>query len=413
MADLLPPALPQRLRRLGFLNSVVIGLWAIALAGIFVRLTLAPHQHNIFPTYLQAGRHWAEGSGLYTTDRGRGFVYSPLAAEFFAVLSLLPEAPANIFWRLLNAAALLGAVWWWLQLGLQPIPKKRWGLVFLLLLPLSLGNLSNGQANPLVIGLLLFGILGARTERWYLAALCVALATYLKIYPLAVGLLLALVFPLKFAWRLAAALALLGVLPFCLQRPSYVLGQYGSWIATRASDDRHLYETRIAPHDLWLVLSTLHIPIGEYAYEGVQLFAAAAVALVCLAGRLRRWPMDRLLVTLFTLGCCWMVLLGPATESPTYALMAPAVVLASVQETEPKWLRAPAVFALALLLAGFGINSFISHKDLFAIVQPVATIIFSCYAVILALTPPFWARDDSVRAGRRPEQEAGLRTEIS
>ena len=411
MADSLPLALPQRLRRLGVVNSVVIGAWAIALASVFVHLAISPQRHNIFPTYLQAGRHWAAGSGLYTTAHGRGFVYSPVAAGFFAVLTLLlPDVPANIFWRLLNAAAFLGAVWWWLELGLQPIPKKRWALVFFLLLPLSLGNLSNGQANPLVIGLLLFGILGARTERWYLAALCVALASYLKIYPLAIGLLLALVFPYKFAWRLAAALVLLGVLPFCLQRPSYVLAQYSSWIATRASDNRHLYEARIAPHDLWLVLSTLHIPIGEYAYTGVQLFAAAAVALVCVAGRLRRWPIDRLLVTLLTLGCCWMVLLGPATESPTYALMAPVVVLASVQETEPKWLRALAVFALVLFLAGFGINSFISHKDVFAIVQPLATILFSCYAVILMLTP-FWPQVDPVHSGGSPEQ--GLRTEIS
>ena len=371
-------------------DLLVAAAWGITLLVIFIHVAVAPRQHNIFPTYLNAGRSWLAGGNLYTTDPGRGFVYSPLIAGFFGGLSLLTDLPANILWRLLNAAVFLGAVWWWLESGLQHIPRRRWSLVFLLLLPLLLGNLSNGQANPLVIGLLLLGILGVRSGRWDLAALCIALSTYLKIYPLAAGLLLALVFPRRFGWRLGVALVLLGALSFCLQRPSYVLHQYGSWIATRGADDRRLYDPSVAPHDLWLVLCTLHIPIRESVYVGLQLLTAAGIAAVCVAGRVKSWPMDRLLSGLFSLVCCWMVLLGPATESPTYALMAPAVVMAAIQGAGPKWLRGIAIFSLAMLLAGFAINSFVPHKDMFAIVQPVGTLLFSIHAVISMAAPSLW-----------------------
>jgi len=371
-------------------------LWAATFLVIFVRLALTS-QHNIFQAYERAGVNWLAGADLYTTTHGRGFVYSPLVAAFFAGLSLLPSVAANIVWRLLNAAVFLGAVFSWLGSGINRIPKKHWALVFLFLQPLSLGNFNNGQANPVVIGLLMFGILGAGKERWNLAAFCVAGAVYMKIYPLAAGLLLALVFPRKFAWRLAAALLVLGAAPFLFQKPSYVLAQYHDWIQTRLADDRRLYESNIAPHDLWMVLRALRVPISESAYVALEFLSAGAIAAVCLLGRMRNWPPNRLLGALFTLACCWMVLLGPATESPTYILLAPAAVFAAVQafeEPRPVWLRALAAAALFFFIEGFAINSFVLKKEPFAVVQPVGAIIFSCYAGLWFLTASFWARRD-------------------
>ncbi len=389
----LPTAQKRRWRNAGWMDATAITLWAVTFAVIFIRIALTS-RHNIYATYEAAGKDWLAGRNLYTTTHGRGFVYSPLAAVFFAGLSLLPDLLSNILWRLLNAAVYLGGVWTWLKVGINgDISRKGFPVVFLLLLPLSLGNLNTGQANPLVVGLLMLGILGAKSERWYVAAFCVACAAYLKIYPLAAGLLLAVVFPRKCAGRLLIALVILGVLPFLFQKPSYVLAQYQSWSVTRATDDRHIYEPGIAPHDLLLVLRAVRLSINERAYAAVQFLAGLGIALVCFFGRLRRWPQNRLLAALFTLVCCWMVLLGPATESPTYILLAPATVLALVQgfeEPRPKWMRGLAVASLAFLLLGFGVNSFILNKDPYQILQPIGAILFSCYAVIWLLTPSFW-----------------------
>ncbi len=391
----------QRVRAVGWLNIVAASLWSCVLIVIFIRVAHHPHRNTVFTTYKAAGGNWIAAKDLYTNVGG--FVYSPLVAAFFAPFSVLPALTANILWRLLNAGMLLGAVWWWLRAGLHRwIPTHRYGVVFLLLLPLTIGNLNNGQANPMLIGLLMFAVIGAKTGRWNLAAICIALAAYFKIYPLVVGFLLAILFPRKFAWRLVIALILLGALTFLLQRPGFVMQEYQRWILTRLHDDRKLYKPDIAPRDLWLLLRFLHIPVSKGAYTVMQIGGGAAIAAVCLFGKINHWSLNRLLVALFTLASCWMLLLGPATESATYVLLAPALVLAFVEGLEqpiPPSLRSLLVTALAILLAALCVNSFthFNREGYAMVIQPIGAFLFSCYAAIWLLTTAFWTEGHSSR----------------
>ena len=122
-----------------------------------------------------------------------GFVYSPVIAAFFAPFAWMPASLANILWRILNAGLFLGGVAAVLKTNLfAGIKERNYGILYILLLPLAIGNIDISQANPLVEGLLLFAIAAVHAERWNSAALCVAIATCFKIYPLAVGLLICL-----------------------------------------------------------------------------------------------------------------------------------------------------------------------------------------------------------------------------
>jgi len=58
------------------------------------------------------------------------------------------------------------------------------------------------------------------------------------VYPLAVGLLLVLVYPRQLGWRLAVAVIAGLVVPFALQHPEYVARQYHDWIECVRVDDR-------------------------------------------------------------------------------------------------------------------------------------------------------------------------------
>src|SRR5262249_17144648 len=66
-------------------------------------------------------------------------------------------------------------------------------------------------------------------------------------------------------------------------------------------------------------------------------------ALLCLAGRWRSWPRRTLLLVVLTLGSCWMILCGPATESCTYVLLAPVLAWGLVgggpalAPSSPRW----------------------------------------------------------------------------
>src|ERR1700759_2474612 len=204
------------------LNFVVIGIWAAVLLAVVIRIGLFSHSHDVFQTYVEAGRKWTAAQPLYTYTRG--FVYSPLVAAFFALFSWFPVSLGSVLWRLLTAAIFIWAIFWWLKAEINHrIPESSYWLVFLLILPLSLGNFNNGQVNPMIIGLLMIAILAALEKRWTLSAVVLGFVTYLKIYPLSVGMLLLLLYPRQLGWRLAVTLILMGAASLVLQRPAYVL----------------------------------------------------------------------------------------------------------------------------------------------------------------------------------------------
>jgi hypothetical protein len=374
-------------------NLVVGGLWILVLLGICVRIGFAPHSHDVYGTYLDAGQRWIAGESLYNYTRG--FVYSPLIAAFFSLFSWLPVSLGSALWRLLNATLFVGAIFWWLETD-DRIPKRLHWLVFLLILPLSLGNFNNGQVNPIIIGLLMISIVAAHTERWMLSALAIGFATYLKIYPLSVGLLLVLLYPRKLGWRLALVLIVMGGLPFLFQRPAYVLEQYQRWVRTRAADDRRM-NMNIAPRDFAMILRLLHIKISANLLTVLQLFAAAAAAAVCVYGRLQKWSSERLICWAFSAGACWMLLFGPATEDATYVLIAPPLACALVEAFHKNMsvqMRVLICASFGFLLVGLILNAFFGLKKTPALmsVQPFGAVLFAVYAAIWLFSSALWNR---------------------
>jgi Glycosyltransferase family 87 len=380
------------------LNLVTIGIWAAVLLAVWIRIGLLSHSHDVFQTYVDAGRKWTAGQPLYSYTRG--FVYSPLVAAFFALFSWLPVSFGSVLWRQLTAAIFIWAIFWWLQAEInRRIPKSSYWLVFLLILPLSLGNFNNGQVNPMIIGLLMIAILAAHEERWTLSAVALGFSTYLKIYPLSVGLLLVLLYPRQLGWRLVLTLVLMGAFSFILQRPSYVLEQYQRWFNTRAADDRRL-NMDIAPRDFAMLLQLLHVHLNASAVLLLQMLAGAGAAAICVAGRLLKWSEPRLLTCVFTIGTCWMLLFGPATEDATYAMIAPPLAFALVQafhQNTAWWMRILVCASFAFLLLGLILNSFFSLKKTAPLmsVQPFGALLFASYSVIWVFRSALWKESES------------------
>src|SRR3984893_5308834 len=205
-------------------------VWAAVLVVLILRPLLLSHRGTSFDTYHLAGTHWLHGEDVYS--QWMGFVYSPVVAAFFAPFAWIPAPPANIIWRVLNTAFLLGGLAAILKTHLfAGITEKNFGILYILLVPLAIGNIDISQANPLVEGLLLLAIAAVYTEHWNGAAICFGIATYFKIYPIAAGLLICVIAPRRFSWRMMIALLLLLLVLFVFQHWSYVWSQYHAWIA--------------------------------------------------------------------------------------------------------------------------------------------------------------------------------------
>jgi hypothetical protein len=334
--------LPEAPRRRDVWVRTAVLIWILILAFVCTRAVVQPYKRTLFTTWEQAGGDWEKGHDLYRNSWGPDqdqFRYSPLTAVLLVPFHHLPIRLGGVIWRLLNAGVLLGGFALWLRAAPSPRTPRQQAVLFVLLAPLSLSSLNNGQPNPLIIGLLLAALTAVEGERWSAAAALVALATAVKVYPLAIGLLLAVVYPRRFALRLLLALVVAAVLPFACQHWDYVAAQYVQWLARLGKDHRWDWPLHMAYRDLWLLIRLFHVPLTPRGYLGVQLGSAAACAALCLAARLRGWPQRDVLAVILVLGTCWMTLCGPATESSTYVLLAPALAWTVQRAESERWPR--------------------------------------------------------------------------
>jgi Glycosyltransferase family 87 len=391
---------------------IVIGLWLAVILGVTIRGMAAPHQNSVFLVFRDAGRAWLAGQPLYS-HVGK-YLYSPLAAAWFAPFALIPDWAASALWRLAAGLAYLFAVICWfrryngrddiplirgvgnrVESGVKQRPDEQklvpsvFGL--LLLLPLSIGNLNNGQASPLIIALLLCGCLAVLDERWTLAAGCIAIATFFKIYPSAVGLLLAVIEPRKLTWRLILGVLILGILSLVLQRPDYVISQYGDWWRSLGADQRRVSTELGSWRDAWLLLRIVHIPITVAVYAVLQAAAAVAAAAYCW-WRSRNWNRAAVVWSAFSAGCLWITLFGPSTELATYIFLAPVVAFACakvltpvIQKRQPfGWLQFLSVAAYGLLLLAEALNAWVAvirQNNYLHAIQPVAALLLFWFIV--------------------------------
>ena len=380
-------------------------LWAAILLLLAVRVAVKPHSRNLYPIWATAGADWFAGSGkLYQRTGERDnlldtFRYSPFVAATLVPWQFLPERVGGVVWRFFNAGVFLGAAYWWLRAAAPAVlSARRKAIFFLLLAPLALTSLNNGQVNALVIGFLLAALASVARERWWLAAVFIALATSLKIYPLSVGLLLAVCYPRAFAGRLLVALFAVVLLPFALQQPDYVLVQYQQWLALLADGDRKSWPLHMTYRDLWLLLRVLDVSISPATYQIIQIASGAACAAVCVFGRWRGQPLRQVLIVVLSLGSCWMLLLGPATESATYILLASVLAWTLVAERLGivKILSVGgAVLLLACLIAGWFPGTADFHARGF---HPLGTLLIASGSIIAALRrPEFPVNEDVAR----------------
>jgi dolichol-phosphate mannosyltransferase len=375
-----PPLAPH-----GFLLRASVTLWTLVVLVLMVRAVLQPTRHSVYPIFARAGNCWALGQDLYGhAPAGSGldeFRYAPLVAALCAPLSGLPLQLGGVLWRSLNTLVFLLCFLSFARTvfpGRAALDERMLGWLSLLLLPLSLPSLNNGQTNPLVSGLLLLALSATIRRRWTLVALCLAVPCLLKIYPLAVALLLMLLHPRQLAGRLGLWLSVGLLLPFVLQDPSYVAEQYRAWLDYLMTDDRQGRALAASYRDFNLLLRLMKVDLSPRIYLAVQLGVAAGTCLVLVHGRRQGWPRRQLLHCLLDLSCCWMTLFGPATESCTYTLLAPTLALAAIQALRAGrsvWTRGLLVAIVALFLASLIATALPGGKALAFFLNPLAALL--------------------------------------
>ena len=158
--------------------------------------------------------------------------------------------------------------------------------------------------------------------------------------------------------------------------------------------------------DLWLLIYLYGLPVGRGSYLLIQALVGAGVAGLCWYRQRSGWSERSVLTTTLALVSAWMMLLGPSTESSSFALLAPSLAWSIVEalRAEHRSLRTGllwgccALCLAAVSLSGFtgtvriselGVHSWASLLYLaYLLTEPRATEAVAVQRSGLAFSPP-------------------------
>ena len=339
-------------------------LWAALTVAVGLRVALSrPDAGTVVPIYLQAGERWLAGESLYRPILWQDhFRNPPVIAAAFSALKPLPPKVTGLIVRGVGLALFVTGAARLRRTLLAGWSETRVGWLAVLALPLAVPSLNNGQLNLPLAGLALHGVAAAARSRWWEAAAWFGVAGWVKVYPLACGLLVALVAPRTFSAKLAAVVAVGFALPFALDDAAAVRAQYAEYADYLGRDDRTYEHPSRVPRD-WTALprAWLGVVVPPGVAKGVSIAVAVSLALLMLARR--RQPLDESLAVALVGSHVWMTAFGPATEMNTYSLLAAAAPLALLTPGLGRPRRVVATVGYALLAATVLRGMFPNDRD--------------------------------------------------
>lgn len=195
------------------------GLWIVLAVLVGGMVAAYPDRWDTSAIYRDAVANWWVYQAVYTGPTG--FNYLPAFLPIFGVFAWLPLAVGDILWRWVAFAGI--AIGLWLCCNLLA-PEKRWKaftIITLLVLPISLSTLRNGQSSAQLAACLVLAAWCLHTQRGWLATLWLCLAIICK--PLgivAIGLAVML-YP-RLWWRMTIGVLVILVAPYLFAPHGYV-----------------------------------------------------------------------------------------------------------------------------------------------------------------------------------------------
>jgi alpha-1,2-mannosyltransferase len=356
--------------------------WALLFIATAAIILVVGNTRSVVGNYRVAGIAWLDGNGLYDLSGVGGFTYLPQAAILFIPFSLLPEITGEVVWRAVNIAVFVLGIRSFTRLAAARTVRDLFPLVTLVALPLAWDCARNGQATLIMTGLMLLAVVDLARERWWRSALWLSLSVAVK--PIAIVLpLLVMALDRPMAWRVPAALAVLALLPFAAQHPTYVLEQYAGFQQNTVTA-AHVGAVDKGWTTPFNALQLVGVPVPERVQNGIRLAAAAGTLALCAIAHRRR-DASAMGVYLYALAATYLMLFSPRTENNTYAMLGPAIgaFCAWVVLIERRLALGALLWAISLLLLGSRqIQRLVTPQADTSWLPPLMALCFAGYVIV-------------------------------
>ncbi len=344
-----------------------LNLWIILAFAVCLKLVIMGGDYSVYRMFAGGSRHWWADQSLYASyavsENLDSFRYSPAFAVAFTPFYLLTNPYGPIAWSLVSIFALV----WAMRVLVRDVlpgnwPPRREGWFLGLVMVGSIVGIWALQTNAIVTALLAVALSAIVRERWWTASLCLAVPVFIKIWPIALVMLLVVFWPRQLTWRFSVICLSLVAIPFFTRPPNVVLWQYHEWYVDLTGPLQGRWPGYRDAWTIWEMLCSWfncqadwNNMTARHVYMAIELATSVGVLAWCLWQRRRLRSTGHLLTLVFSMWVSWQLIFGPATEQLTYGIIAPAVswaVMVSFVEKRARWLTLTAWAIVSLLPAG-------------------------------------------------------------
>lgn len=307
-------------------GRLAAGLWMVLALVMVGKSVIKPTTHSVYPMYADVGRDWwSPGTGEEHPARIAHMQarYGANFWDFMGVFCHLPDRWGGAIWSLFSLGVFLSGLW---MLSEHLFPPKMGGWsrhwAYVIAPWFGVASLYNGQVNVLIAGCLAWGVAMVAQGQFWLAGLCIAVPVCFKTYPIALAMILASLYPRRFALPFIASLCWLLTVPFLWHDSEWVLSRYERWAWFLSNGFEICEIERFVGFRQFLETWVFSISGRQFAL--VQMVTGLGV-LACIHRLRQRQASERdVLVHAYVLTMLWIILFGPATEEATFLLAAPA-----------------------------------------------------------------------------------------
>ena len=368
----------------------VLTLWIILMIAAGVKAIIQPSSHTVYPVFAAGARHWYADMPLYVDYEGLDlFRYTPTFAVAVTPFAIFPDIIGGVLWNMASVAVLF----WSFRVLVRDVFPDSWppwreaAFLGLALVGTARGVWA-GQNNAFLFAAAAFGIAAVANKRWWAAALLLALPVFIKVWPIALVLLLMACWPRQLIGRFVVAVAALAAVPFLTRPPAVVLEVYHQWWKMLVSTG----PTRWPGYrDAWTIWEQIDQPVSQVGYLALQLGTASLVLGWCLWQRRRTASARQLLTSIMSIWLAWQLLFGPGTERLTYLIIAPMAawaVVTSFAERKGRVLSLTAWLMTGILGTGGAERALLPYFSAAPSILPAGVVVFIVWLVIYARNRP-------------------------
>jgi hypothetical protein len=294
-----------------------LAIYVLSAIGVGIQRTLFSPENN-FLILRTASKHLITGQDLYAAYpaiHADFFKYSPTFAFLWAPFALLPPVPGYICWAVACVVTLYFAI-------TRALPPAQATVALALSWLAVFGDIQRSQSNALCAGLIIFAWASFEYEGQWRAAIAIAAATFVKLFPLA-AVVIALFHPrrVRFGAIFALVVAVGAALPLLVTSRAQLAAQYASWYAIETHDAAALARYGTGGADLYAgLMGQFRVWWGvEWPHWPTQLIGVL-ILLAPLALQRGRYASKQFRVLFLASVLVFCVLFNHQAESPSYSI---------------------------------------------------------------------------------------------